>query len=182
MLSAAITDLFFNLVFLLFLQQKYMIPDFTSDGLLPEGIHETTWELFCERFGNSSRKRKNLIQKIAVVINILRKVGCQKVYLDGSFVGRMKQPGDFDICWDPVGVDLKLLNEIAPILKYAPNPFRTVTCKKKYGGDILRSNRLQPSPKGEGMLTILSFFQMKKENDEPKGIILLKLDKIDIEL
>lgn len=159
-----------------------MIPSFASDGLLPEGIHETTWELFCERFGKSSRKRKELIQKIKVVIDILKQVGCEKVYIDGSFVARMQQPGDFDICWDPVGVDSKLLNEIAPILKHAPNPFRTITCKKKYGGDVLRANRLQPSPNGVDMITILSFFQMKKQNDEPKGIILLKLGEIDIEL
>ncbi len=32
-----------------------MIPDFLSNGNLPQGIHETTWDQFCKRFGNTGR-------------------------------------------------------------------------------------------------------------------------------
>jgi hypothetical protein len=160
-----------------------MIPEFESDGLLPKGIHETTWELFCARFGNSSRKRKELIKKIEVVLKILKEVGCQELYIDGSFVSRRNRPGDFDACWLRDGVDLSRLNQIAPILKHAPGVFKGVDCKQKYGGDIFQLSRLVPDPQNPNGrdITYLEFFQMDKESDQQKGIILLKLDTINLE-
>lgn len=161
-----------------------MIPEFGNDGLLPEGIHETTWELFCTHFGKSSRKRKELIKKIEVVINILKEVGCKELYIDGSFVTTRNRPRDFDACWLREGVDLSRLNQIAPILKRAPGFFRGVDCKQKYGGDIFPLTRLVPNPKSGAArdITYLEFFQMDKESGQQKGIILLKLDTINLEL
>ena len=160
-----------------------MIPDFTRDGLLPKGIHETTWELFSVHFGKSSRRRKGLIKKIEIVIKILKEVGCKELYIDGSFVTKRNRPEDFDACWLREGVDLSRLNQLAPILKYAPGFFKGVDCKQKYGGDIFPLTRLVPNPKNsEGQdITYLEFFQMDKESGQDKGIILLKLDIINFE-
>lgn len=157
-----------------------MIPSFTSDGLLPIGIHEATWELFCEHFGKGSRKRKELIKKIEVIIKILQEVGCKELYIDGSFVTKRNRPGDFDACWLREGVDLKLLSRIAPILKRAPGTFKGVDCKQYYGGDVFPLSRLVPdpnNPKGRD-ITYLDFFQMDKQSEQRKGIILLKLNEI----
>jgi hypothetical protein len=44
-------------------------------------------------------------------VKALRKAGCRKVFLDGSFITEKPIPGDFDVCWDCTEVDdSKLLN------------------------------------------------------------------------
>lgn len=160
-----------------------MIPKFTESGILPQGIHDTTWEEFCDRFGNPSVKRKQLIVKIKVVISILQQAGCMNIYIDGSFVTEILNPNDFDICWSEEGVDLARLNII---LRRAPLSSGGKSCKTVYGGDVFPKSRLVPNPNynshsdRRSAITFLDFFQIDKATNQPKGIIVIDLNNVKI--
>jgi hypothetical protein len=76
-----------------------MLPPFDTEGCLPPGEHEVTWEEFTERFGWNDRRR-GLIQGLAEAIEILRRAECPRLWVDGSFVTSKEIPGDFDVCYD----------------------------------------------------------------------------------
>lgn len=59
--------------------------EFNKEGYLPEGIHTLSWEEFETTFGFSP-KRKELLEGLLQVINILKICGCEAIYIDGSFV------------------------------------------------------------------------------------------------
>lgn len=71
----------------------------------------------------------------------LRKGGCRAVFIGGSFVEGKEYPGDYDACFDTVGVSPSL----DPILF---DPGRQSECKDQYRGDWL-FGRLDPGPAGE---------------------------------
>ena len=75
-----------------------MIPPFQEDGYLPKGIHETTWQEINERLSFSPHRIK-LLEGLWDVIQDLREVGCQEIYIDGSFVKYILEPNDIDICY-----------------------------------------------------------------------------------
>ena len=81
------------------------IPEFDpATGALPAGIHEAIWPEVVARFGfNATRIR--LLSGLRVALDILADAGCTRVYLGGSFVTAKVEPGDWDACYDPAGVD-----------------------------------------------------------------------------
>src|SRR5438270_8800699 len=91
-----------------------MIPDFDADGNLPRGIHWATWQEFVSRFDTTPR-RTELLGGLIRALYILKRSGCQTVYVDGSFVSSKNVPGDFDACWDTKGVDLEYLYKTEPV-------------------------------------------------------------------
>lgn len=141
-----------------------MIPNFITNGNLPPGIHYSTWNEFITRYGYTDYRR-NLITGFQQVLDILKTVGCQTVYVDGSFITTKQIPGDFDTCWDPSGVDVDLLYQIEP------NFIIMDRCaqKAKYHGDIF-PNFIE---KGSG-LTFLEFFQYDRQGNS-KGIVAFDL-------
>jgi len=70
-----------------------MIPDFEPNGNLPAGIHLTAWEAFVVRFGVNTY-RQTLLSGLLSALKNLANAGCQKVYVDGSFVTTKEFPGD----------------------------------------------------------------------------------------
>jgi hypothetical protein len=89
-----------------------MIPNFTSSGKLPPGIHKATWFEFQERYGYNP-KRVWLLEGLKMLLVELSKVGCKSVYVDGSFVTDKEVPGDYDLCWKMDGV---LVEDLDPVL------------------------------------------------------------------
>ena len=81
------------------------IPGFDpATGALPAGIHEATWPEVVVRFGiNAARLR--LLSGLRRALNTLAAAGCSRIYLGGSFVTAKAEPGDWDACYDPSGVD-----------------------------------------------------------------------------
>jgi hypothetical protein len=68
--------------------------------------------LSCEQEGAGVRARSilvgiNAVKPCSRALNDLRDAGCKRVYLNGSFVTSKDEPGDFDACWDPTGVDFE---------------------------------------------------------------------------
>ena len=76
-----------------------MLPDFTEDGLLPEGIHRATFDEFEKRFVyfDRSDRRFRVFDKLWELYHEARRSGIVKRFLvGGSFVTSKPEPNDFD--------------------------------------------------------------------------------------
>jgi hypothetical protein len=73
-----------------------VIPDFRSDGYLPEGLHRGTEPEVVFRFGSGSRRRRRLVIRLRRWVELARKVGARRLIVDGSFVTSKKDPEDID--------------------------------------------------------------------------------------
>lgn len=145
-----------------------MIPDFTSEGVLPAGVHTATWREICDRFG-SNEHRKRLLSGLLEALTSLKAAGCKTVYLDGSFVTSKDRPGDFDACWDPSGVNPRLLDPVLLVFDAG-----RVTQKAKYGGELFVSVMQNGNPGS----AILEFFQKDKMTGKNKGIVAIDLGRL----
>ena len=144
-----------------------MIPDFDSNGLLPPGIHWTTWENFVDRYGITPH-RLRLIAGLRAGLESLSQAGCRTAYIDGSFVTAKKIPGDFDACWDTAGVDPV---KIDPVLLTFDN--LRAAQKAKFRGEFFFANASAVA--GSPNIKFLDFFQVDKDTGNPKGIIAFDL-------
>jgi hypothetical protein len=147
-----------------------MIPPLDAAGNLPAGIHWATWIELVDRFGTSPR-RMELLEGLKRALQSLAGAGCQTVYVDGSFVTAKEIPGDFDACWDPLGVDGERLDPV--LLDFTD---RRAAQKAKYGGELFPS-LVFADPAGN---TFLEFFQIDKSTGEAKGIIAIDLKKVQL--
>ena len=125
-----------------------MVPPFTASGNLPPGIHWATGDELADRFGSTPYRLK-LVEGLRQALRSLTGAGCRTVYVDGSFVTAKEIPGDFDGCWDPMGVDGDRLD---PVLLDFSN--RRAAQKAAYGGELFPSLALA-DPAGN---TFLEFF------------------------
>jgi hypothetical protein len=96
----------------------------------------------------------------------LTAAGCRIVYLDGSFVTNRDKPGDFDACWEPLGVDPERLG--AALVNYHGDRWDQ---KAGYGGELFPSSGLADIT-GR---TFLDLFQIDKWTRRPKGIVAIQL-------
>ena len=105
-----------------------MIPPYNEIGYLPPGIHAVT--LFeIERRYAYTLIRKQLFWGFKRAARALKQAGCRTIYLDGSYITNKLNPGDYDVVWEPEGVD----NTIDPILRDGTK----AQIKRKYFGDII---------------------------------------------
>ena len=146
----------------------YMIPDFVDIGgiwmVLPPGIHDATLdELGAKLTYNDIRTE--LFRGFCAGCELLRHAGCKVAYLDGSFVTDKPAPGDFDACWDPVGVNDTLLDPI--FLDFSDGRRRQ---KERFGGEFFPS-----SANANGIAPFVVFFQHDRHQSKNKGIIRVRL-------
>ncbi|PDM39013.1 hypothetical protein CN643_15910 [Parageobacillus yumthangensis] len=146
--------------------------EFNAQGNLVQGIHYLEWEEFEKKFGYNLR-RKSLIIGLKRGLNLLKKAGCQTVYIDGSFVTQKNKPGDFDVCWDTNGVDMDELKRIEPLFFFFFNGRKAQ--KSKYMGEFFPANCIADL---RSKKTYLDFFQTDKHTGEPKGIIAIDLRRL----
>jgi hypothetical protein len=76
-----------------------MIPDLTTDGLLPPGIHQASLDELKERFAVFSRsdRRLRLFENFGRLLGDAQKSGVvRRVIVAGSFVTDTPEPNDFD--------------------------------------------------------------------------------------
>ena len=142
-----------------------MIPPFNTDGNLPYGIHWATWDEVVNRFGCNPRQR-HLLTGLRAALDELQRVGCQAVYLDGSFVSDKVAPGDFDGCWEEAGIDFDSLDPV--LLDFEGS---RAAQKAKFGGELFPAFAVADL---QGSI-FLDFFQMDKDTGSQKGIIALDL-------
>ena len=145
-----------------------MVPAFNIEGNLPAGIHVAGFDVFSNTFGVSMHRHRLLIGLAAAIIP-LKGCGCQRLYVDGSFVTSKEVPNDYDVAWEPAGVDLSKLKLMEPVFF----DFRNLRAaqKAKYFGEFFPSSAAA-DPAGN---TFLEFFQIDKSTGNRKGIIALDL-------
>jgi hypothetical protein len=146
-----------------------MIPLFETDpgedgrNQLPPGIHVATWPELVERFGTNQRRRE-ILAGLLRALQALKVAGCQRVYVDGSFVTSKEVPVDFDGCWDHAGVDFDALDPV--LLDFDGH---REAQKAKFGGEMF----VVDAPGNR----FLEFFQLDRDG-RPKGIIQINLADI----
>jgi hypothetical protein len=145
-----------------------MIPPFDSKGNLPPGIHDASWQEFTGHFGTTPRRRY-LLKGLTAALQNLRQAGCQRVYINGSFVTAKKVPGDFDGCWDTENVDLE---KVDPVLLSFGN--QRAAQKAKYRGEFFPADMTETGSGG----TFVGFFQTDRDTGEAKGIIRIELESL----
>ncbi len=145
-----------------------MLPDFESGGNLPPGVHWATWDEIVERFG-TTQWRRELLEGFWGALDGLKRAGCRTVYLDGSFVTDKEVPGDFDACWDEVGVEMTLIDPV--LLEFDRG---RAAQKAKFRGEFFPAS-WTARMRGD---VFLEFFQIDRETGEPKGIVALDLGGI----
>jgi hypothetical protein len=145
-----------------------MIPDFDPGGNLPPGVHLTTWAEFVARFGNTDYRRR-LISGLKRALDSLKQAGCRHAFVDGSFVTDAERPGDYDACWDPVGVNPALLN---PVLLQFEN--QRLLQKIAFYGELFPSS-VPASAAGQ---RFIEFFQTDKTTGDPKGIVAFNVQEL----
>lgn len=150
-----------------------MIPAFDENGRLPVGIHVCTLKEFEDRFLNN-QTRKVLYAGLKRLISDLRKLECEDLYIDGSFVTSEILPKDIDVCWGDERIDdpryLQSLFEKLPHFFLYPSLH-----KKKYSCDVFPSYGYNVEKK----LFYLDYFQRVKQTNVSKGIIKLKFNSHD---
>lgn len=130
-------------------------------------FHEATLEEIAARFGTTPHRRR-LLEGFREALEILRSVGCRRIYLNGSFVTAKEVPGDFDACWETTGVNLPRLGLIAPEFFDLRRDRREQ--KRRYGGELIAFD-----PTRVDEIPIIAVFQRDKQTDAPKGIISIAL-------
>ncbi|MCE9551910.1 MAG: hypothetical protein K8T91_00830 [Planctomycetes bacterium] len=145
-----------------------MIPPTDPDGNLPPGIHIADWDEIEQRCGSTAHRRW-LLGGLKSAIAIFRAAGCKRMYLDGSFVTTKRVPRDYDVAWEPGGMDIPKLLSDEPVFGDFSN--QRAAQKAKYYGEFFPSS-IAADPIGN---TFLEFFQIDKNTGNPKGIIALNL-------
>ena len=79
-----------------------MIPEFRTDGYLPEGVHVATEAEVTFRFGTDTSRRRRLALRLRRWIELSRAVSAKRLFVDGSFVTAKPEPNDVDaVVWLP---------------------------------------------------------------------------------
>jgi hypothetical protein len=142
-----------------------VIPEFDPlTGNLPAGEHWATWQELRDRYGHTPWRRR-LLDGLLNALQLLRVAGCERVWIDGSFITAKEEPGDFDACWDAEGVDFDRVDE--RLLTFDRG---RATQKTAFLGELFISDA-KADPQGT---LFRDFFQTGRDGDA-KGIIAINL-------
>jgi len=148
-----------------------MIPSFNSLGFLPKGIHDIKWSELEEHFADNL-VRQRLLEGLLLGLYALKKAGCKRAYLDGSFVTTKPYPNDIDVCYESSSMNFSLLD---PVLKDFSN--RRAAQKNKYGCEFFEA---EATAIPDGTI-YLDFFQLTRDGSQ-KGIIAINLSDLPEEV
>ncbi|MDH5548196.1 MAG: hypothetical protein OEZ43_21710 [Gammaproteobacteria bacterium] len=148
-----------------------MIPDLVNlTGapwkVLPPNIHQASLREVEQSFATNPHRR-GLFQGLVEALRALSVAGCRYVFLDGSYVTGKPKPGDYDACWNPTGVDVKLLD---PVFLDFKN--KRANQKAKYKGEFFPFHL----DAGNGQ-AFIDFFQTESFTGKQKGIVLIDLSQ-----
>ncbi len=144
-----------------------MIPEFNTDGNLPEGIYTTHEEEFLNRFGAGSARRKWLGERLQELFALAKSTGkLECIFVWGSFVSAKESPNDIDLLL-LMSSDFQLENmsEVCKVL------FDYIGAKVKFHTDVFWSK----SSIGKETLQLwLETYQTTKDFKR-RGIVEVKL-------
>lgn len=131
--------------------------------VLPEGVHPASLQEVKDVFTFSDR-RILLFNGLLAGALALSRVGCKNLYLDGSYVTSKYDPGDYDVAWDPEGVNVALLDPV-----FAEIDYPRVSQKNKFQGEFLPTDDLNDAHP----TYMVNFFQNIRFSNVKKGILLI---------
>ena len=132
---------------------------------LPPGVHQASLGEVATAFATNPWRR-SLFDGLVDASGRLQRAGCPTVYLDGSFVSGKPKPGDFDACWDPMGVDQTKLDPV--FLQFANG---RAAQKMAFKGEFFPSSMLC----ADVGRTFVEFFQHDRFTGKQKGIVSIPL-------
>jgi hypothetical protein len=106
-----------------------------------------------------------------MALEVLKRAGCSRVYIDGSFVTVKLEPRDYDACWDIDGVNVEALDSV--FLDFSKGRRAQ---KRKYLGEFFPAQL----PEGASGRMFLEFFQTDKATGRSKGIVGLNLQEAEL--
>lgn len=136
---------------------------------MPPGAYPATWEEIEDRYGYNKERLQQLTGLKAALDN-LKAASCKRAYLDGSFITEKEIPRDYDLCWEPKGVDDTIIDPLFILTRHVLPPRKEQ--KAKYFGEILITLN-HPA-----VFDTLSYFQFDDRTGHKKGIISIDLDKL----
>lgn len=146
------------------------IPQFTSEGLLPLGIHDATEPEIRARFGDfqESDRRMRLFAKLVELVAAMRESELfDALVIDGSFVAAKPAPNDIDL----IGV-LRPGHDFEgdlPMFQYAL--VSRSLLRRRFGFDVLVAK-----PESDAYNGYVAFFSRVREAPElTKGLLRLRL-------
>ena len=137
-------------------------------GYLPAGVHPSDWPEFVAAFAWNGRRRL-LCAGLHRALTNLRGAGCRRAVVDGSYVTAKGQPRDYDMAFDPVGVNGSLVD---PVLRKHDDERKAM--KAKYLGEVFPWGAMACVVTG---MIYLEFFQ-KDRSGVVKGVVLLDLGRL----
>lgn len=118
------------------------------------------------RFGYNA-KRQWLLEGLRILIVDLKKSGCSRIFLDGSFVTKKDVPGDYDLCWSLSGVTESSLDRKLVDFSTQGRAYR----EARYRGDVFPAEL----PEGLSGKLFINFFMTDKNTGNPKGIVSINI-------
>lgn len=74
------------------------IPEFNSEGDLPEGVHRATLVELLDRFGNRTDLRQRATDALLLVLNLAVATAClDRLVVFGSYITAKAEPNDVDL-------------------------------------------------------------------------------------
>ena len=134
-------------------------------AVLPPGIHQADLDEVETTFATNTWRR-DLFNGLVEAAGRLWSAGCLIIYLDGSYVTGKPRPRDFDVCWDPVGVDHSKLD---PIFLDFNNG--RVAQKAAFKGEFFPSSMTC----ADVSQTFVEFLQLDRFTGKKKGIVSVSL-------
>jgi len=131
--------------------------------VLPQGIHPATLDEIETAFAINPWRRE-LFGGLMLGVSALAVAGCERLYVDGSYVTENPAPGDYDVCWEPAGVDHFKLD---PVFFDMRN--KRATQKAKFKGEFL------PVQRDANGYSFIDFFQVEKFSGGQKGLLSVQL-------
>lgn len=146
------------------------IPELSTEGWLPPGLHEATLVEVRQRFGRIQRSdvRVHLMRKLEIYAEEVRNSGIgRELLVDGSFVTSKDEPGDVD-CILVLEPSVGLQGTLSPATY---NIISKRMVRKRHGIDLYAF----PAGSASVKSWIELFSQVKGRPDQMKGLVRIPL-------
>jgi hypothetical protein len=137
--------------------------------VLSEGIHEMNINDFKNTFAYNEIRNIQFSGLVEALVH-LKEIGCSAVYIDGSYVTKKTNPGDFDACVDYSEADTQKLEDVFKDFSDGRK-----AQKDRYQGEFFPHIAVADT----GGMKFLEFFQQEKYSGEKKGIVKIDLANSD---
>ncbi len=91
-----------------------MLFEFNKHGNLPNDLILSCIEFF--KLFSYNKKREKLINNLFIVANQFKGLGCDKMFVFGSFATQKKNPNDIDVCFDISKLDVKIVEKNSSVI------------------------------------------------------------------